>query len=310
MKPEEIIDLQRDGLRAVLEPRLERLARRCAVSWQQACNLDGVLERALASHLPHCHLLYAMDATGQQRSANITPGGRDRSRLGQQLGGRPFLAEVPATGVFALSPVYVCRVTHRSCLTAIHAVRHGGVLLGWVAADFDLLDLPLVRTLPEPDGRWRQIRGDPVIREQVFREIRRPSKIDPSLATVNAILAELMRDRGIFHAKLHYSACRASLWLTDDPFRYRIHMHGEVVDPAMLLAYPPRAYPVEAVVEPPEIAMIWDRFMDLRLADPYLYLRSASLNLVNGLVGLNFSCDGSHYLSTADFLAGRGRWWR
>ncbi|MBO0614214.1 hypothetical protein [Thiothrix fructosivorans] len=41
----------------------------------------------------------------------------------------------------------------------------------------------------------------------------------------------------------------------------------------------------------------------LRFADETIYLRSASLNIVNGTVGLNFSCDGSHYLSYDEFLS-------
>jgi hypothetical protein len=38
-------------------------------------------------------------------------------------------------------------------------------------------------------------------------------------------------------------------------------------------------------------------------------LRAGSLNLINGMVGLNFSCDGSHSLSARDFLkASEARW--
>ena len=40
----------------------------------------------------------------------------------------------------------------------------------------------------------------------------------------------------------------------------------------------------------------------LRNADETVYLRSASFNIVNGIVGLTFSCDGSHYLNYRDFI--------
>lgn len=40
-----------------------------------------------------------------------------------------------------------------------------------------------------------------------------------------------------------------------------------------------------------------------------IYLRSGSLNVVNGLVGLNFSCDGSHYLPVEEFLSQDARFW-
>jgi hypothetical protein len=47
-------------------------------------------------------------------------------------------------------------------------------------------------------------------------------------------------------------------------------------------------------------------FKRLRTLDNHIYLRAGSLNVVNGLVGLNFSCDGSHYLNYAEFLARAG----
>ena len=36
--------------------------------------------------------------------------------------------------------------------------------------------------------------------------------------------------------------------------------------------------------------------------DDTLYLRSGSLNIFNGIIGLNFSCDGSHYIPYDEFL--------
>ncbi|HEY9149394.1 MAG TPA: hypothetical protein VIQ75_01225, partial [Gammaproteobacteria bacterium] len=45
------------------------------------------------------------------------------------------------------------------------------------------------------------------------------------------------------------------------------------------------------------------QFKALRLADDTIYLRSASLNIMNGMLGLTFSCDGSHYMPVQDFLA-------
>jgi len=36
--------------------------------------------------------------------------------------------------------------------------------------------------------------------------------------------------------------------------------------------------------------------------DEMFYLRSGTLNIFNGVVGLTFSCDGSHYLPWEEFL--------
>jgi hypothetical protein len=40
----------------------------------------------------------------------------------------------------------------------------------------------------------------------------------------------------------------------------------------------------------------------LRFADETIYLRSASINIMNGMLGLTFSCDGSHYMPISEFL--------
>ncbi len=38
------------------------------------------------------------------------------------------------------------------------------------------------------------------------------------------------------------------------------------------------------------------------LADETIYLRVGSINIINGMIGLTFSCDGSHYMPVAEFL--------
>lgn len=43
-------------------------------------------------------------------------------------------------------------------------------------------------------------------------------------------------------------------------------------------------------------------FKRLHTLDHQIYLRAGSLNVVNGLVRLAFSRDGSHYLNYAEFL--------
>ena len=58
----------------------------------------------------------------------------------------------------------------------------------------------------------------------------------------------------------------------------------------------------KAVINPECITPILDGFKRLRLKDPQIYLRSGSVNIVNGFVGLNFSCDGSHYINFDEFL--------
>jgi hypothetical protein len=75
------------------------------------------------------------------------------------------------------------------------------------------------------------------------------------------------------------------------------------------LAYPRRRYPDMAVVAREKIQAVFERFALLRTADDTFCLRSSSLNLVNGTVGLTFSCDGAHYLPAEEFLARDEGFW-
>ena len=83
----------------------------------------------------------------------------------------------------------------------------------------------------------------------------------------------------------------------------------DLINPATCLAYPHRSYPEQAVVPVNDVMLVLDRLRELRFADENIYLRSGSLNIFNGLVGLDFSCDGSHYMNHAEFLEKDMRFW-
>jgi hypothetical protein len=151
--------------------------------------------------------------------------------------------------------------------------------------------------------RWLQIRGDPSVRQFVFEHKRVASEFDARLDEVLARVETLLRRHGVFHARTNFSSGEVSLWRLSDPLRYQVHRKEDFLDPGFCRAYPPLPYSELATVPPDAIARVLGEFKRLRTMDEYLYLRCGSLNVVNGLVGLNFSCDGSHYLGYADFLA-------
>ena len=149
---------------------------------------------------------------------------------------------------------------------------------------------------------WLQIRGDPSIREFLFLQERHFNEFDQRIDQVLSRAAELMLGYGVFHAKIHFSSGQVTLWLVDDPKRYRVHVKEEFLDMEPARHYPSRRYTHEAIVQREAIIPILDGFKRLRFRDPQIYLRAGSLNVINGIIGLNFSCDGSHYMSCSDFL--------
>jgi hypothetical protein len=76
----------------------------------------------------------------------------------------------------------------------------------------------------------------------------------------------------------------------------------EITSPDICLLYPKKKYPVDAKVTQEQVKDVFVKFKHMRFMDDNLYLKTASLNIMNGTIGLSFSCDGNHYLSVEDFL--------
>lgn len=293
---------QREALIAVLQEPLQRLAAACSRVWGERAKLDSVLSAAL-HEVPFCKFLYALDTQAVQISDNVSREGLIEKDFGRDRSQRPYMSEaVPAAG-FLLSEAYISIVAKRPSLTAIQIVRDGaGTVLGFVGADFALRDLPLTRKLYEEPRTWRQIRGDPSIRGTVFHQTRIESEMDRHIDTALSVVEELILDHGVFHVMLHFSSSRAVIWVVDDPYRYRLLDIDALIDPDSCLAYPRRPYPSDALVPAAHVRLVLDTFRGLRFMDEMFYLRSGTLNIFNGLVGLTFSCDGSHYIPYDEFL--------
>jgi len=278
------------------------LAGRVAEVWPNADAIDLRLLEGLAS-LPNCQLLYAWDVNGIELSSMVRAKGPDPSWRGRDLSDRPYLKNhLPYKGVM-LSSVYLSKYTHEFCLTALQAVSRDNQLLGFIAADFAVNDLLRNDTLAAvQEVKWKQFRGDPSVRGTVFMQTRAHSLFDQHIDAAIEQIGRLMREHGVFHSKIHFSSGRCSFWLYDDPYNYRLHGVEEIIDPELCLAYPVRTYPEKAVTPAADIIKVLEQFKALRFADETLYLRSGSLNIMNGMIGLTFSCDGSHYMSVEEFL--------
>lgn len=303
-----LIDEGRHELEKELAVIMSPVAHRCGFVWHNRSEIDAMLSQAIVD-IPGCQLIYAFDTSAQRISSNISRNGKDRDGTARDLSQRPFIDFVMPQQL-SLSDVYVSRATHRSCVTAIHIVHDDtGTHCGYLAADFSLSEVPLAALDNQPESGWRQIRGDPAIRGNLFQQNRIESPMDRHIDDTHSILAELMSVRGIFHVKVHYSSSRATLWMYKDPYRYRVHVLHEILDPTICLVFKTDLYPPEAVVDAADIAAIFQRFRDLRMADDTIYLRSASLNIINNLVSLTFSCDGTYYMSADDFLSRPESFW-
>ena len=300
---------QREQLARMLHDPLACLAEECAPQWGNRAAMNAVLLAGYET-IPHCTYLYCLDTDARQICDNVGADGIVPGHFGRDRSQRPYMKEAVPVWGFLLSDAYISLVKSRPSLTALQIVRaENGLPLGYLGADFDLRNLPVSSTLYEEPGHWRQIKGDPSIRGNVFQQCRVDSPMDQNLDQALAIMEELLTQRGVFQCQIHFSSGQATIWTLDDPFRYRILDHEALSDTDICLVYPPRTYPADAVIPLPDIARILANLHSLRMADENIYLRMSSINIFNGMVSLTFSCDGTHYMRYDEFLGKDGPFW-
>ena len=302
------IYLQREELARILRKPMGQLAERCAPAWGDCDALDAILVEQFSS-VAHCSYLYCVGTDGIQISNNVGQQGIVSGHFGRDRSQRPYMKEAVPPWGFLLSDAYISLLEHRPSLTALQVVSRDSETLGYLAADFDLRNLPVTSELYEEPGYWRQVKGDPAIRSTVFQQCRVDSPMDGNMDQALSILEELLTQRGVFQCQIHFSSSQATIWTVDDPFRYRILDHETLSDPDICLIYPKRDYPADAAIPQNDIKLILSALKSLRLTDPTFYLRMASVNIFNGMVSVTFSCDGSHYMPHVEFLMKGHSFW-
>lgn len=150
--------------------------------------------------------------------------------------------------------------------------------------------------------QWLQIKGDPSVRRFLFEQTRQLSLFEERIDDLLNVVETLLTIRAVFHAKIHFSSNQLTCWLYNDPYRYRVFLGEEVFQSGFVDIFE-MAVPIERPVIPGEgVRPILEQFKRLRLKDDTVYLRNASINRINGLIGMSFSCDGSHYIPYREFF--------
>jgi hypothetical protein len=298
----EIVSAKKQILSDLLTYPMKIMADKCSIVWDDHEALTVLLTEGI--HLiPYGHLLYAADPNGTQISANVHLDRVDNTRRSQDLSHRPYLNGILPYRGLVLSEAYLSQQNDEPCITAIQAVVREEQLLGFIAIDFNIKDLPVENSASKfRQLGWQQFRGDPVIRQQVFHQERVPSVFDENIDFLNYVIAALLQEHGVFHSKMHFSSSRCTLWSKEDPYNYRPHCLEELMSPDLFFVYTKQDYPTKAVVPKEKVPLIFEQFKALRQGDDTIYLRSGSVNIMNGLIGLTFSCDGSHYMTVDEFL--------
>jgi len=301
-KLQKTVKEQRHTLKDLLSESMSELATECACNMNNRQALEKILSTEM-SKAEYCKYLWVLDKDAHQLTGDVQRLGVKQGQVGRDRVARPYLQRALKGEDYYLSDAYISRNSKRPSLTAVKTIYDAdGQVNGYLGADFDLRELPHTTDENVSEKNWQQIKGDPAIRSGLFSQQRIESVMDARIDDVLNVMKELILTRGIFHAKFHFSSSRATLWRVDNPYDYQILNIDELSDPDICLAFKHQEYFNRATVDIKSIDMIFQQFKNLRFADETIYLRAASLNVVNGMVGLNFSCDGSHYMHFHEFL--------
>lgn len=152
--------------------------------------------------------------------------------------------------------------------------------------------------------RWLQIKGDASVRAQLFEQQRTPSLFDESIDQLHEIVLALLTHKGVFHLKVHYSSSQLTCWFARDPFCYEKFVRETIFERGFIDRFSNSDYAGRVpLLSASDIRRLLGEFKRLRLKDDTIYLRNAAINLVNGMINMSFSCDGTHYIEYKTFLA-------
>lgn len=150
--------------------------------------------------------------------------------------------------------------------------------------------------MPHKKRDWLQIKGDRAIRENLFRQTRIQSIFDDRADELLNIVYTLLCEKDTFHVKVHWSSNQLTVWNYTNPYDYGVYVGEEVFHPEFLSGFSPSENFQLSVLSKEQIGELLECFKKLRFQDPQLYIRISSIHVLNGRIGLTFSCDGSHYV--------------
>jgi hypothetical protein len=298
MNIQELIKNQKQFLIGYLKPKIESFIKN--IDTTNIKNLDNSLFE-FNNNNEFINLSYVLDANYYQISSNITTRHIKNNFQGQDLSARPFLKNFSKSNNCYLTDSYLSTATLKPCISLVYGIKKDNKIIAILVLDLDLIKLPLLVS-SFATKEMEQIKGDKSIRSGIFNQIRNTSVFDTKINEVHKIVHTLITKLGVFHIKLHYSSSRVTIWQYQDPYNYLVLSIDDLLTSDIYLLFPKQNYPKQAKVGVNKINKILDNFKYLRFMDENMYLRAGSFNIINGTIGINFSCDGYHYLQTNDFL--------
>lgn len=187
-----------------------------------------------------------------------------------------------------------------------------------------------------PDQVQIGIKGDPSIRESVLMRKRYTSKVDTVFAELEPLLKDLMLNRGIYRIFIGFNSGEVRTNSIFDPLRQEIHDAEKLSDKKYIDRQFPKIEYAEKIklmrdlyatlrasrqykqmptywqnilnrrsdkwhpLEPDNVSGILSAVTELREIEEY-YLRNITICIVQGIVRMQFNCDGTQIIDAHNF---------
>lgn len=124
---------------------------------------------------------------------------------------------------------------------------------------------------------------------------------DSNLDKLMEIAHELIMRKGVFHINIHFSSSQLVCWTFDNPYSFQIYTADEVFSAGFMRLFAPLESRLHTCIGKDQVKAILQSLKWLRSKRDGSELRNASIHMINGYIGLGFSCDDTRYINFKHF---------
>ena len=130
-----------------------------------------------------------------------------------------------------------------------------------------------------------------------FAGVFEDQHFDSNLDKLMEIVHELIMKKGVFHINIHFSSSQLVCWTLDNPFSFQIYTADEVFSSGFMRLFSPLESKLHTCIGKDQVRAILESLKWLRGKREGSELRNASIHMINGYIGLGFSCDDTRYIN-------------
>ena len=124
---------------------------------------------------------------------------------------------------------------------------------------------------------------------------------DDRLDELVEITKNLILNKGVFHLAIHFASSQLICWTFDNPYSYQIYHAEEVFSDGFMRHFVSLESKLHTSIKKEQVLPILKSLKILREKPNNSELRNASIHMMNGYIGLTFSCDDTRYINFKDF---------